>query len=169
VAKAPAKTAPDKAKGQARDKTPGESAGFLGRGWSFPPRFDPAKGEITMVEREADIRESLRILFLTRKGERVMHPNYGCALHDLVFEPMNSQTAAAIDQTIRQAILFYEPRIDVLSVDVQTQNFLEGRLSIQLDYRIRATNTRQNVVFPFYIHEGTLLSGTPADPGTPAR
>lgn len=118
-----------------------------------------------MVEREDDIRESLRILFLTRKGERVMHPNYGCGLHDLVFEPMDNKTRSAIEHSIRQAILFYEPRIDVITIDVQTQDYLEGRLSIDLVYRVRATNSRKNVVFPFYIYEGTLLSGTPEDPG----
>ena len=119
-----------------------------------------------MVERELDILESLRILFMTRKGERVMHPNYGCNLHDLVFEPMDPRTESAIEQTIRQAILFYEPRIDVVKISVETQDWLEGELAIQLEYRIRETNTRQNIVFPFYIREGTLVSGTPADPGT---
>ncbi len=143
---------------------PGKSAGFLGRGWSFPPRFDPAKGEVAMVEREEDIHESLRILFLTRKGERVMHPNYGCNLHDLVFEPVDSQTVSAIETTIEQAILFFEPRIDVVQITVETEDWLEGRLSIGLEYTIRATNSRRNIVFPFYIREGTLLSGTPESP-----
>jgi len=122
-----------------------------------------------MVEREDDIRESLRILFVTRKGERVMHPNYGCALHDLVFEPMDGQTEAAIEHAISQAILFYEPRIDVMNIQVETEDWLNGILAIHLEYRIRATNSRQNVVFPFYIREGTLLSGTPSDPGTLAQ
>ena len=144
---------------------PGKSASFLGRGWSFPPRFDPVKGSINMVQREQDIIESLRILFLTRKGERVMHPDYGCSLHDLVFEPMDSHTTNAIRQAIRQAILFYEARIDLIEVVVETEDWLEGRLSVNLVYTIRATNSRHNVVFPFYFGEGTLLSGTPTEPG----
>lgn len=119
-----------------------------------------------MVDREQDIQESLRILFMTRKGERVMHPNYGCNLHDLVFEPMDGQTIASIEHSISQAILFYEPRIDIITISVETDNWLEGELSINLDYRIRETNNRQNIVFPFYIREGTLVSGTPGDPGT---
>ena len=119
-----------------------------------------------MVERETDINESLRILFTTRRGERVMHPNYGCNLQDLVFEPMDGETENAIEREISQAVLFYEPRIEIIEIIVQTEDWLEGRLSIHLDYRIRETNNRQNVVFPFYINEGTLVSGSPSDPGT---
>lgn len=144
--------------------TPGAAAGFLGRGWSFPTRFDPVKAQVDMVERSEDIHESLRILFMTRKGERVMHPDYGCGLHELVFEPMDSETEARIEQEIRRAILFFEPRIEVEAIVVETTDWLEGKLGINLEYRIRATNNRQNVVFPFYINEGTLLSGAPTDP-----
>ncbi len=143
---------------------PAKDAGFLGRGWSFPPRFDPAKAAIEMVAREDDIVESLRILFLTRQGERVMHPTYGCALRDLVFEGMSPDTEAAIELALSRAILFFEPRIDLESVVVETHDPLNGVLSILLTYRVRATNSRQNVVFPFYLREGTLLSG-PAGEG----
>lgn len=140
----------------------GAEAGFLGRGWSFPPRFDPAKGEITMVSREEDIIESLRILFLTRPGERVLQPAYGCPLHDLVFEGMTAETEASIELAVRRAILFFEPRIDVTEVAVESPDWLDGRMTIILGYRIRATNSRQNVVFPFYLREGTLLGAPPA-------
>ena len=118
-----------------------------------------------MVQREQDIIESLRILFLTRKGERVMHPDYGCSLHDLVFEPMDSHTTNAIKQAILQAILFYEARIDVNDITVETEDWLEGRLAVNLVYTVRATNSRHNVVFPFYFGEGTLLSDTPIEAG----
>ncbi len=136
-----------------------DNPGFLGRGWSFPPRFANDRGEIELVSREEDIRESLRILFQTRKGERVMHPNYGCALHDLVFEPMNSGTQAAIKLAITRAVLFFEPRIDLKDVLIRIEDSENGRLAIQLDYVVRATNSRHNVVFPYYLREGTLLSG----------
>ena len=116
-----------------------------------------------MVQREQDIVESLRILFVTRKGERVMHPDFGCSLHDLVFEPMDSHTTNAIQQAIRQAILFFEARIDVDEVTVETADWLEGRLAVKLVYTVRATNSRHNVVFPFYFAEGTLLSGVPTE------
>ena len=134
-----------------------DDPGFLGRGWSFPPRFDPIRGEVDMVAREEDIRQSLHILFLTRRGERVMQPSYGSALHDLVFEGVTPETISAIRQTLSRAILFHEPRIDLLSVDVRMPDAREGRVEILLEYRIRATNSRSNVVFPFYISEGTLL------------
>lgn len=136
-----------------------DNPGFLGRGWSFPPRFAPDRGEIELVSREDDIRESLRILFQTRKGERIMQPSYGCALHDLVFEPMNAGTQAAIKLAITRAILFFEPRIDLKEVTIRIEDSENGRLAIQLDYLVRATNSRHNVVFPYYITEGTLLSG----------
>jgi phage baseplate assembly protein W len=114
-----------------------------------------------MVSAEEDIVESLRLLFLTRPGERLMHPRYGCALHDLVFEPMNAETEAAIAAAIQRAILFHEPRIELGSVAVRAEDWAGGRLRILLEYRVVATNTRANVVFPFYLAEGTLLSDTP--------
>lgn len=114
-----------------------------------------------MVRREDDIAQSLRILFSTRPGERVMHPTYGCAIHDLVFEPMDGATEAAIGQAIRRAVLFHEPRIDVEQVRVITRDWLGGRLGVSVTYRIRAINSRQNMVFPFYLREGTLIAGPP--------
>ena len=92
-----------------------------------------------------------------------MHPRYGCTLQDLVFEPMDPETEAAIELAISRAILFWEPRITLERVLVQTEDWLEGRLRILLEYRIRATNTRNNVVFPFYLAEGTLLSEPTGD------
>lgn len=138
-----------------------DAPGFLGRGWSFPPRFDARDGQLVMVSAEEDIVESLRLLFLTRPGERLMHPRYGCALHDLVFEPMDAETEAAIGAAIARAVLFYEPRIEVTDVRVKTDDRTLGRLAILLEYRVVATNTRHNVVFPFYLAEGTLLSDEP--------
>lgn len=138
-----------------------EDPGFLGRGWSFPPRFDDRSARLIPVAAEEDIVESLRVLFLTRPGERVMHPRYGCRLHDLVFEPMDAETEAAIELAISRAVLFHEPRIEVAGITVRSDGWPDGRLSILLDYRVRATNTRNNIVFPFYLAEGTLLSDTP--------
>ncbi|WP_111429162.1 GPW/gp25 family protein [Rhodobacteraceae bacterium DSL-40] len=143
--------------------TDDDDPGFLGRGWSFPPRFDAASGRLIPVAAEEDIVESLRVLFITRPGERVMHPRYGCALQDLVFEPMNAETEAAIELAISRAVMFYEPRIELARVAVQVDDAPGGRLKVLLEYRIRATNTRHNVVFPFYLAEGTLLSETPGE------
>jgi uncharacterized protein len=139
----------------------GDDPGFLGRGWSFPPRFDARTGRVVTVVAEEDIVESLRQLFLTRPGERLMHPQYGSALHDLVFEPMEPETVAAIEVAIGRAVLFFEPRVEVVGVTVRAEDWAGGRLAILLDYRVVATNTRHNMVFPFYLAEGTLLSGAP--------
>jgi uncharacterized protein len=87
-----------------------------------------------------------------------MHPRYGCGIHELVFEPMDAETEAAIEAAIARAVLFYEPRIELVAVSVEAEDWPAGRLSILLDYRIVATNTRNNVVFPFYLAEGTLLA-----------
>ncbi|WP_299869637.1 GPW/gp25 family protein [uncultured Roseobacter sp.] len=134
---------------------------FLGRGWAFPPAFDNGTGEARLVQAEEDIAESLRILMETRPGERIMHPNYGCRLHDLVFEPMNSETEAEIEVAISRAILFFEPRIKLGAVTVDVRAALEGHLAVTLTYTVVETNERHNMVFPFYLTEGTLVSQKP--------
>lgn len=128
---------------------------FLGRGWSFPLRFDPRTKEAVMVADEEDIAESLRILLATHPGERVMLPNYGCALRRMVFEEASEQTVTEIKEMIRKAILFYEPRISVNRMDAQLADAMQGRLEILIDYTIRSTNTRHNLVYPFYLHQAT--------------
>ena len=135
--------------------------GFLGRGWHFPPLFDPATGEAHMVQAETDIAESLRILMATRPGERIMQPAYGCRLHEYVFDLNGPGTRAAIETAIRQAILFFEPRITLHEVRVETTDWLHGRMHVELEYTIDQTNARSNMVYPFYIDEGTLVSDTP--------
>ena len=134
---------------------------FLGRGWAFPPAFDSGTGAARLVQAEEDIAESLRILMETRPGERIMHPNYGCRLHDLVFEPMSSETEAEIEVAISRAILFFEPRIKLGAVTVDIRAALEGHLAVTLNYTVVETNERHNMVFPFYITEGTLVSQKP--------
>lgn len=131
---------------------------FLGRGWAFPPRFDIAAGGVSMVEREQDIHQSLHILFATSPGERVMRPDYGCRLRALVFENLTESAATEIREEIRRAILFFEPRIDLKSVQVTIDDALEGRLLIYLDYVVRSTNSRGNMVYPYYYLEGTHLA-----------
>lgn len=128
---------------------------FLGRGWSFPPRFDPRTKEAVMVSAEHDIAESLRILLSTTPGERVMLPAYGCGLRRMVFESVSEQTATEIKELIRKAILFFEPRISVQRIDVTLADALAGRLDILIDYLVRTTNTRHNLVYPFYLHQAT--------------
>lgn len=133
---------------------------FLGRGWAFPLGLD-TDGSVKMVAAATDIAESLRILMETRPGERVMHPDYGCNLHEYVFDPLSSETRLNIETAIRRAILFFEPRITLEAITTDLSDPQEGQLRVTLDYTIITTNERQNMVFPFYLSEGTLLSGTP--------
>ena len=132
---------------------------FLGIGWSFPPefhKFADAFG-VKMVEEEEDIRESLKILLSTRPGERVMQPAFGCGLQAMVFDTINESTITEIKDIIERAILFFEPRITLEDIDVGTEDALEGRLNIQLNYCVRKTNTRSNIVYPFYHLEGSQV------------
>ncbi len=130
---------------------------FLGTGWSFPPEFNDTSKDVQTVFAEDDIQQSLYILFSTTPGERVMQPSYGCELRSMVFENMTVSAATAIKDIIERAVLFFEPRIDLNFVDLDTGQIEEGILSILVDYTVRATNTRSNMVYPFYFQEGTNI------------
>ncbi|ABK98001.1 GPW/gp25 family protein [Pelobacter propionicus] len=134
-----------------------ESGGFLGRGWGFPPEFQRHSCEVRMVAAEEDIRESLRILLSTIPGERLMHPEFGCGLNALMFEQMNESTVTALKDAIDRAVLFYEPRIILDGIDVDDGNIHDGVVLISLAYTVRSTNSRSNMVYPFYFLEGTDL------------
>jgi uncharacterized protein len=129
------------------------SRDFLGKGWKFPLRID-GSGRIVLSQFEEDIREAIRIILLTALGERVMRPEFGAGLHDFVFETMSVTNIGAIQAAIQDALIEWEPRIELLSVNVEPDRGDVGRLLIDIDYRVRATNTRFNLVFPFYINEG---------------
>ncbi|AUC16938.1 hypothetical protein BTO06_18075 [Tenacibaculum sp. SZ-18] len=131
---------------------------FLGIGWGFPPEFSEDLNEVVMISEEEDIKSSLEILLNTRLGERVMLPNYGCNLQDLLFEKLDRTLITYTKELIETAILYHEPRIDVIKIDISETDPLEGQLVIKIDYRIRATNSRTNVVFPFYKGEGTDIN-----------
>jgi len=128
---------------------------FLGTGWSFPPEFDKAKKTVVMTSDEVDIKKSLEILLATRLGERIMQPTYGCNLEELMFKPLNITLKTFVVDLIKTAILYHEPRIDVEKIDIDPTNELQGELLILVDYRVRATNSRANLVYPFYKAEGT--------------
>lgn len=131
---------------------------FLGIGWGFPPEFSEDLNEIVMISNEEDIKSSLEILLSTRLGERVMVPDYGCNLEELLFEKLDRTLITYTKELIETAILYHEPRIDVIQIDVSETDPLEGKLVIQIDYIIRATNSRTNMVFPFYKGEGTDIN-----------
>lgn len=122
---------------------------FLGVGWAFPVDAD-TNGKIKLAEYEASVRQSIWIILGTAKGERVMRPDFGCGIYDLVFELNSASTAGRIAQAVRDALLMLEPRIDVREVKVESQNNGEVLL-ISLDYEVRATNNVFNLVYPFYL------------------
>jgi hypothetical protein len=128
---------------------------FLGTGWGFPPEFDLRHGNARMVSEEDDIRESLRILLSTDPGERVMRPTFGCGLKAHVFDSITVSTITEIRDLVERAILFFEPRITLDDVRVEVEDVLGGLVLINLSYTIRTTNTRSNMVYPFYIGEAT--------------
>lgn len=134
---------------------------FLGTGWSFPPRFHKHAahgsdgGALETVEGEDDIRESLLILLSTAPGERVMQPAFGCGLKLHVFDVINESSVTEIKDLIERAILFFEPRISTEKITVADDRIGDGLLTIDIEYRVRSTNTRSNIVYPFYFMEGT--------------
>ena len=131
---------------------------FLGKGWGFPPTFIPSLKGVEMTEKVVDINRSLHILLTTRAGERIMQPKYGCNMDEMVFEPLSTTTKTIIKDKIKTAILYFEPRIDVTAISMDTTNELEGEILIEIEYVVRSTNSRFNFVFPYYINEGTELN-----------
>src|SRR5882672_8664809 len=114
---------------------------FLGTGWSFPPEFASDAGEVLMTSDEADIDASLRILFGTALGERFLKPRYGLDLRELLFDPLSTTMETLLKERIKTTILVYEPRINLVSLTLDTSRQTEGKLQIFLDYAIRATNS----------------------------
>jgi hypothetical protein len=131
---------------------------FLGIGWGFPPVFsNTTSNQLTMVADEEDIKESLYILMHTIPGERLMLPEYGCNLRLLVFESIDTAFNTEVQDVIFKAILSYEPRIKFNYTTIDTSDQLDGVVYITIDYNIITTNTRNNIVFPFYLNEGTNI------------
>lgn len=126
---------------------------FLGRGWSFPPAFDPFEKEVKMLEAEDDIQSSIQIILSTELGERVLLPGFGWKRDRWLFESLGTTTASAMQKEIETALLIYEPRINLNKVQLAPDPNELGRVNILIEYIVRATNTRYNLVFPFYLTE----------------
>lgn len=126
---------------------------FLGKGWAFPPEFHDGISPTLMTSDEEDIRQSLIILLSTRKGERVMNPDYGTNLHNLIFQNMDLTARTQLISAIRRAVLYYEPRITLEDVIIDVSEEREGIIKVMLEYTIRLTNTRSNLVYPYYYEE----------------
>lgn len=129
---------------------------FLGVGWFFPVKVDGMPGKVAMASHEQDIEQAIRIILYTAKGERVMRPDFGCGIHDYVFASMNTTTIGLMESSVREALIRWEPRIQVISVTVsQDSDSLDlGKLEIGIQYIVRSTNQPFNLVYPFYLREG---------------
>jgi uncharacterized protein len=127
---------------------------FLGVGWKFPLQVTP-RGEIARASYEKRIEESVFLILSTSRGERLMMPEFGCGIHELVFAPNNAMTLTLVVQMTREALVAYEPRIDVLDVTAESTTEQLNLLLIRVSYRIRANNAIGNLVYPFYIAEGS--------------
>ncbi len=128
---------------------------FLGRGWSFPPTFNRTTSGVEMLEGEADIVASLQVLLSTIQGERVMLPQYGCNLDELLFENLDMRMKTLMADKVESAILYHEPRIELENVELDESGEVEGVVLINIVYRVKTTNSRFNLVFPFYKLEAT--------------
>lgn len=126
---------------------------FLGVGWKFPLQVTP-DGKIAQARREQRIEESIYLILSTGRGERVMLPEFGCGIHEMVFQPNHPGTLARIVQSVRKALVAGEPRIDVLDLTAESAPESPNLLLIRVSYRIRANNAVGNLVYPFYIGEG---------------
>ena len=127
---------------------------FLGTGWQFPIRVNP-QGGLSYSSGEQNVLESIWVILSTALGERQMRPKFGCGIQDLVFAPMNPTTYGNIMNLVRKALTTYEPRIDVLDVQAGASDDQPTKMLIRVDYRIRATNSYGNMVYPFFINEGS--------------
>lgn len=126
---------------------------FLGRGWNFPVK-PGAHGRLVFVGGEEKIRQSIWLILSTAPGERQMRPEFGCGIHDLVFEPNTTALHGLVQTRVRESLTRFEPRIDVTDVRVETPPEARNYLLIRVDYRIRSNNAFYNLVYPFFINEG---------------
>lgn len=125
---------------------------FLGSGWAFPVDTDRA-GAIESSDGVAGIEESIHLILETAPGERVMRPDFGCGIHDYVFATIDVGTLQRIESSVRNALVDWEPRIDVLAVEASPERADEGVLLIDIAYRVRSSNNEHNMVYPFYLEE----------------
>lgn len=135
-----------------------ETGSFLGTGWSFPPVFNRFNHSVQMVSELDDIRESIYLILETFPGERIMQPEFGCYLKRLVFEKIDNSLAVRINETIGNALLYFEPRVKFHNVELMNTDELAGIIMLQINFSVIATNTRHNIVYPFYFTEGTNVS-----------
>lgn len=127
---------------------------FLGRGFKFPIQVDGITGKMQVSSYEEDIKEAIYIILMTKKGERVMNPDFGCGVHEFAFGTMDYTSLSMMERSVREALTLWEPRITDLNVDLEVDEREEGCVLIYIDYVVRSTNNPYNLVFPFYMNEG---------------
>ncbi|ELZ05017.1 GPW/gp25 family protein [Natrialba chahannaoensis JCM 10990] len=126
---------------------------FLGTGWQYPVTSDH-RGDVELSNAEGDIQEAIRIILGTAKGERIMRPEFGCDIHDHVYSAASPATLNLIESSVREALVRWEPRIDIVDVDARTATDDPNRILIEIEYHVRSTNSLSNMVYPFHITEG---------------
>jgi phage baseplate assembly protein W len=131
----------------------GNMSDFLGAGWAFPVAVD-ARGRVGIARHDQDIEQAIKIIVFTPRGQRMMRPEFGCHIHDLIFSPNNGATAGLAAHYVESALTMWEPRIRVLSVTAAPDPGDRSRLAIAVEYEIKATHDRRSLVFPFYTIPG---------------
>lgn len=124
---------------------------FLGVGWTHPVKLD-AQGQIKLAKYEEAVRQSIRMILSTARGERLMRPDFGCSLHDLVFSTNSATAIGQVISAVQESLIQWEPRIDVLDVTAGPDPNEPNRLLIDIRYLVRTTNNRFNLVYPFYLN-----------------
>jgi uncharacterized protein len=127
---------------------------FLGVGLGFPVTIDGKEKRLAVAEYEESVRQAIWIILATAKGERVMRPDFGCGIYELVFAVNDAGTRGLVEYEVREALRAWEPRIDVLKVKARSAGAEEEKLLISIDYRVRVTDSRFNLVYPFYLERG---------------
>ncbi|HEY9698915.1 MAG TPA: GPW/gp25 family protein [Trichocoleus sp.] len=133
---------------------------FLGTGWSFPPEFVLETGTVVMTTDEEDVAASLKILLGTAVGERFLNPKYGLDMTEVLFEPLSTTMKTFLHDRIKTTLLIYEPRIDLLDLTLDTSTQYDGKINIVITYQIRGTNSRFNLVYPFYTSDSNEVRQT---------
>lgn len=132
----------------------GDANSFLGQGFKFPVQVDPVTGRMMTSSYEQDIEEAVYIILMTRKGERVRNPEFGCSIHEFMFGTLDFTSLKEIERSVEEALILWEPRINEIAVEAILDEADSGKLLVKIGYSVRTTNNPFNLVFPFYMNEG---------------
>ena len=136
---------------------------IVGRGWGFPPKIGP-HGRLQLTSESCELEQAINIILSTAPGERVMRPDFGCRIHELIFAPNNSQTAARVRRYVQEDLGMWEPRIRTTHVDVYADPGDHSKLLIEIEFELKTTHDRRSLVYPFYLEVGAGGSTTQITP-----